>query len=145
MDLTQDYPRSPREKLDGIMLLPRAIDKARAQWEDKLGDYNYFGCGLNDQLFEALGVSADQFLEAGRKSRSDEDIVSWIRTEVRPDPRRIQEMNELLVEAPTSKNERDSLRDAADEIDPGNESVKTWIDLIDLEEGRLPKESATAT
>ncbi len=43
MDLTKDYPRSPREQLDGIMILPRAIDKARAQLEGKLGEYLYFG------------------------------------------------------------------------------------------------------
>jgi len=36
-------------------------------------------------------------------------------------------------------------RDELDRIDPGNDHIKTWPDLIDLEEGRLPKESATAT
>lgn len=145
MDLTPDYPRSPRETLDGMMLLPRAIDKARAQLEDKLGDYVYYGCNLNAQLVKALGVTEDQFLNAVRAARDDEGVVSWIRDDVAPSPERIEEMNAHLLEPPNSKAEQENLEDTVDEIDPGNERVKTWIDLIDLEEGRLPKESATAT
>ena len=39
MDLTRDVPRSPYEKLGGIVFLPRSIDKGRAELAGTLGDY----------------------------------------------------------------------------------------------------------
>src|ERR1700677_1754597 len=39
MDLSVEYPRSPRERLAGLDLLARTIDLARAQLAGTLGDY----------------------------------------------------------------------------------------------------------
>ena len=39
MDLTRDVPRSPYASLGGIVFLPRAIDKARADAAGTLGEY----------------------------------------------------------------------------------------------------------
>ena len=69
IDLTTGFPRSPREALGGIMILPRAIDKARAQLDGKLGDYKFFDCGINRVLFDMLHVSDRQFLDAVEKNR----------------------------------------------------------------------------
>jgi hypothetical protein len=146
MDLTKDYPRSPREQLDGIMILPRAIDKARAQLEGKLGEYIYFGCHLNRMLFSTLGVTEDEFLQTVRSSPDDEGVLEWIQEFVRPERDKIEAMNRrLLNDGPQKPEEQKYFKDELDRIDPGNDRIKTWPDLIDLEEGRLPKESATAT
>lgn len=146
MDLTKDYPRSPRERLDGIAILPRAIDKARAQLEGKLGEYVYFNCPINRRLFRTLGVTDEEFLEAVRTSKTDEGMTEWVREFVQPERAKIEQMNEeLLADAPKTEEERKHFQEQLDEIDPGNDSVKTWVDLIDLEEGRLTKEGATAT
>jgi hypothetical protein len=146
MDLTKDYPRSPREQLDGIMILPRAIDKARAQLEGKLGEYLYFGCHLNRMLFRTLGVTEDEFLQTVRSSPDDQGVLEWIREFVNPEPNSIEAMNQqLLHDGPQKPEEQKYFKDELDTIDPGNDKIKTWPDLIDLEEGRLPKESATAT
>lgn len=69
MDLRTTFPRSPREKLAGMEMLARAIDKAHADLEGTLGDYVYWQCPMNDILFEALGVDAARFLEAVRQAR----------------------------------------------------------------------------
>lgn len=146
MDLTKDYPRSPREELDGMMILPRAIDKARAQLEGKLGQYIYFGCPINRMLFNTLGVTEDEFLDAVRTAPDDAAVLEWIHELVRPERDKIEAMNQrLLHDDPRTKNEKKHFEDELDRVDPGNDSIKTWPDLIDLEEGRLPKESATAT
>ena len=146
MDLTKDYPRSPREQLDGMAILPRAIDKARAQHEGKLGDYVYFGCNINRMLFNTLGVTDEEFLDAVRTSGGDDAVVEWVREFVRPERHKIDAMNErLLKHAPQTPQEREAFEAELDAVDPGNQSVKTYADLIDLQEGRLPKESATAT
>jgi len=42
MDLTTTFPRGPRERIDGVDILARAIDKARAELDGKLGDYIFF-------------------------------------------------------------------------------------------------------
>ena len=80
-----------------MMLLPRAIDKARAQLAGTLGDYEYCGCSVNAQLFETLGITEDDFLEAVRTAPSDEDVATWIHERVRPSPARIAEMNDRVT------------------------------------------------
>lgn len=145
MDLTKEYPRSPRDELDGLTLLPRAIDKARAQLENKLGEYKYFGCRLNTRLFNTLGVTDEEFLDAVRRSPGDEDVLEWIREYVRPERDKVEKMNQWVLHNEPAENEREEFCDELERVDPGNDSVNTWTDLIDLEEGRLKKESSTAT
>ena len=96
-DLTKQAPRSPREQLDGMMLLPRAIDKARAHLAGTLGDYVYCDCKLNHMLFETIGTTEDDFLEAVRTSPADEDVATWIHERVRPDPAKVAEMNDRVT------------------------------------------------
>ena len=145
MDLSKEYPRSPREQLDGVMLLPRAIDKARAQLEGKLGSYAYYGCRFNRRLFNTLGVTEDEFLDAVRSSGDDEGVREWIRDYVRPERDKISRMNEWAQHNEPTDAEREEFCDELEKIDPGNDSIATWTDLVDLEEGRLKKESSTAT
>jgi hypothetical protein len=145
MDLTRDYPRGPREQLDGMMILPRAIDKARAQLDGKLGKYKYYGCRFNLHLFNTFGVTEDEFLDAVRTAQSDEEVLEWIREYVRPERDKVEKMNRWVLSNEPTEKERQEFCDELEEIDPGNDSVKTWTELIDLEEGRLKKESSTAT
>jgi uncharacterized protein DUF5069 len=145
MDLTRDYPRSPREQLDGIMLLPRAIDKARAQLEGKLGEYIYYNCRLNLRLFNTLGVTEDEFLDAVRRSPSDDALLEWIQDYVRPERDKVEKMNQWVLHNEPKPEEREEFCSELERVDPGNDSVNTWTELIDLEEGRLKKESSTAT
>ncbi len=145
MDLTREYPRGPRERLDGMMLLPRAIDKARAELEGKLGQYIYYGCRLNLRLFNTLGVTEDEFLDAVRRSPDDDAVLQWIREYVRPERDKVAKMNDWVLHNEPKADERERFCDELEKIDPGNDYVNTWTELIDLEEGRLKKESSTAT
>ena len=72
MDLTRDVPRSPYEKLGGIVFLPRSIDKGRAELAGTLGEY-VARTGRSARLFEFLGVTAEDFIEALRDRPTDED------------------------------------------------------------------------
>lgn len=145
MDLTRDYPRGPREQLDGMMLLPRAIDKARAQLEGKLGQYIYYGCRFNLRLFNTLGVTEDEFLDAVRTAPDDDAVLQWISEYVRPERDKIAKMHEWVLHNEPTSEEREEFCDELEKIDPGNDYVNTWTELVDLEEGRLKKESSTAT
>ena len=145
MDLTKDYPRSPCEELDGLKILPRAIDKARAQLAGTLGEYVYYGCRFNLKLFNTLGVTEDEFLQAVRSAPDDESVVEWIREFVRPERVAVERMNAWVEHNEPLLEERETFCDELEKIDPGNDAVNTWTELIDLEEGRLEKESSTAT
>lgn len=145
MDLTREYPRSPRDQLNGMMLLPRAIDKARAQLEGKLGEYKYYDCSFNLRLFNTLGVTEDEFLDAVRRSPDDGAVVEWIREYVRPERDKIEKMHQWVLHNEPKDSEREEFCSELERIDPGNDSVNTWTELLDLEEGRLKKESSTAT
>jgi Domain of unknown function (DUF5069) len=145
MDLTKEFPRSPREQLDGIMVLPRAIDKARAQLQGTLGEYEYFGCAFNRRLFNTLGVTDDEFLDTVRGAPDDDGVMEWIREYVRPERDKVDKLNQWVLHNEPAEQEMQHFCDELERIDPGNDYVKTWTDLIDLEEGRLNKESSTAT
>lgn len=145
MDLTTQFPRSPRDELDGMKMLPRAIDKARAQLEGKLGEYVYYGCPFNRRLFNTLGVTEDEFLDAVRAAPNDDSVVEWVREYVRPERDKVAKLNDWVLHNEPGANDREEFCDELEKVDPGNDSVNTWTDLIDLEEGRLKKESSTAT
>lgn len=145
MDLSKEYPRSPREQLDGMMLLPRAIDKARAQLEGTLGEYTYYGCRFNRRLFDTLGVTDDEFLDAVRAAPDDAAVLEWVADYVRPERGKVTEMNDWVLHNEPAPDEQEAFCDELERVDPGNDSVKTWTDLVDLQEGRLEKESSTAT
>ena len=68
MDLTRDVPRSPYDSLGGIVFLPRAIDKARADAAGALGEY-MSRRGFSVDLFEFLGIDVDGFHAAVARAR----------------------------------------------------------------------------
>lgn len=142
MDLTKQPPRSAHEQLGGMSILPRAIDKARAQSAGTLGEYIYYGCGITRMLLNTLGVTDDEFLEAVRQSQSDADVVEWIEEFVRPERYEVEEMNHTLETLEPTPEQREYFQAKLQAADPGNTTVKTWADLLDLEEGRLPKQHA---
>jgi len=78
LDLTKTAPRDPRQELDGLAFLPRAIDKLRANLPGgNPGVYNFKG--FSQMLAEAGGVTEDQLLDAVASAASDEDVAAWLR------------------------------------------------------------------
>ena len=141
MDLTRDFPRSPKETMAGIVMLARTIDKARAKHIGKLGEYKY-DCPLDKELFVFLGADADEFAKKASEL-DDRQLVQWIeeRFLTTKSPTDIEKFNsEFLADAPAPGSESEkrfmSLRDR---IDASRTDVTTWPGLLDLEEGRSPR------
>jgi hypothetical protein len=128
-----------------MTILARAIDKARAQLAGTLGEYIYYGCRFNLRLFNTLGVTEDEFLEAVRTSPDDGAVLEWVRDFVQPEAAKIEQMNAWVESNEPSAQEREEFTRELESVDPGNGSARTWTDLVDLEEGRAKKESSTAT
>lgn len=137
MDLTQTYPRSPRETLAGLVHIPRMIDKARAKANAALGEYIY-PCPLDKIILDFLGVTAEEF--AG-KAEEKEDIPfsRWIEECCSGrNPAEIQSINrQILDRKPETEAQRKTFSENVNRIDPSRTDIRAWVNLIDLEEGRL--------
>ncbi|HLN47288.1 MAG TPA: DUF5069 domain-containing protein [Magnetospirillaceae bacterium] len=139
MDLTTSYPRSPKEKMRGIVSLARTIDKARAYNEGKLGEYDY-DCPHDRPLFEFLGTDGEEFARKVRELDSDERIGQWVSSHGLADktPAQIAQFNEQRAQWHPEPGEHsyDYFVKLRDQIAPGRDDVVTWFDLLDLDERR---------
>ena len=68
IDLRTNEPRSAHEKLGGVKLLARVIDKGRAALGGTLGPYRFYDCPLDRVFFETIDVSRNEFLEVLRRA-----------------------------------------------------------------------------
>ena len=137
MNLTQESPRGPREKMAGLVHLPRMIDKARAAQQNTLGEYIY-PCPLDKIMLEFLGVDSDTFQEKACKG-SEESLSAWVRSlcQNRSLGDKDAINNKILKSRPDSPEKLKTFHNILKGLDLSKTDVTTWVDLIDLEEGRL--------
>lgn len=84
LDLTAAPPRPPHEMLDGLLFLPRTIDKARALLPGgKSGDYKLGG--FSATMLEMLGVAEDDFVRAVGDAQDDAEVATWLRAHAKTD------------------------------------------------------------
>ncbi|HEY4439117.1 MAG TPA: DUF5069 domain-containing protein, partial [Candidatus Elarobacter sp.] len=92
-DLREHPPRGPRVMLGGLYFLARTIDKTRAKLQGTLGQYKV-GPGISMYLFEWLGLTEEQFTEAVRGAKDDDEVVAWLQAHT--DPNGYPSINERL-------------------------------------------------
>ncbi len=141
MDLTREVPRSPYDKLGGIVFLPRSIDKGRADLAGTLGEY-VARTGRSERLFEFLGVSPDEFIDALSDRPTDEDVWSWIAERTTPrTPEEIEEFNRWMWAAqPEDEDDRWTWAEFREFLADCGQAHRTDItrhfDRLDLDENR---------
>ena len=138
MDLTRDMPRSPYASLGGIVFLPRAIDKARAEAAGTLGEY-VSRRGFSTELLDFLGLDADGFHDAVRANDTDAEVLTWVEanmTERSPDE--IASWNAMMMTLTPATPEREAwYREFLEDIGQGHRTDLTrQFDRLDLDEGR---------
>jgi hypothetical protein len=83
IDLTIQPPRSPYQKMEGLYMMPRTIDKLRAKLPGgKIGAYSIttaFGPGLSLLLLDDIGVTEKSLLEIVQKVSVEHEIADWLR------------------------------------------------------------------
>src|SRR3954452_21315700 len=78
LDLTKAPPRSPREELGGLCMLPRMIDIARAKLPGgEIGQY-HIGPGMSGVVLRHLGIDAEQFVQLVADAETEEAVVSQL-------------------------------------------------------------------
>jgi hypothetical protein len=75
IDLTKQPPWSPRLTLNGLVGLPRLIEKARAAKFGQLGSYKFGSdSSLDKEILEFVGLPAEKFLSLVERIKSEQ---SW--------------------------------------------------------------------
>ena len=138
MDLSKVFPRSPKQKMAGLVHLGRMIDKGRAYKEKKLADYIY-PCPLDKIILNFLCVEADTFANI-TVEKKDEEISNWVKELIKSKtPNDLVLINKIILEKkPDSEDRLKYYNKTRDKIDPSRSELTTWVDLMDLEEGRFP-------
>ena len=131
------FPRSPRIKFAGLVHLARMLDKARAYEKNTLGEYIY-PCPMDDAVLEFLQTDHESLAQMASE-RTDPEIESWIKELCRSrSPEEFETMNlQMLSRCPESGEKLEYFIEQRNKIDPNRSDVTTWVDLIDLDEGRL--------
>ena len=137
MDLSREFPRSPKQKIAGLVQLGRMIDKGRAYKEKKLADYIY-PCPLDKIILNFLRIDSDKFAKMV-VDKNDDEISIWAKDLTKSkSSREISFVNkQILDRKPDSQDRLQYFNEIRDKIDPSRTDIITWVDLLDLEEGRI--------
>ena len=138
MDLTKSVPRSPKDKMLGLVSLKRAIDKAKAHNEGHLGEYDY-DCPHDKPLFEFLGTNGEEFARKVEELDSDERIGDWVKQLLKnKTPQEIERFNEARFQwhPEPGSHSYEFFMNARKQLAPDRDDVVTWFDLLDLDEKR---------
>ena len=93
LNLARTPARSPREKLGGLLMLARTIDKMRAELPGgDLGQYQIKG--FSTRLLEGLDITPDALREIVAQAEDDDAIVAWVHAH--SDAARYEAINEGL-------------------------------------------------
>ena len=76
-DLTKRPPRSPRIRLGGYVLLPRMLDKGRAEIAGQSGDYHY-NCPLDQHFVNFVGIDPAALRKELAAGKGDGEILNWV-------------------------------------------------------------------
>ncbi|MEP6670222.1 MAG: DUF5069 domain-containing protein [Chthoniobacter sp.] len=134
-DLTQRPPRSIRTRLGGYALLPRMLDKGRAEIAGKSGDY-HFNCPVDQRILGYLGIEAEALKAELAAGKGDGEILGWIRSH------QANKHTDVEIEAWSDAAEKrapdaesleffNDLRKAAA---PQRSDISTWADLLDVDD-----------
>ena len=126
----------------GLVHLSRMIDKGRAFKEKKLADYIY-PCPLDKIILNFLRIEADKFANMAIEKK-DEEICDWAKVLIKSkSPKELDLINEqILQRKPDSEDRLNYFNEIRNKIDPSRSDITTWVELLDLEEGRLSSKNS---
>lgn len=136
-DLTKRPPRSPRLRLGGYVLLPRMLDKGRAEIAGKIGEYKY-NCPLDQRFLEFVGVDPAALRVQLAAGKGDGEILAWINETAKHKrtPWEIEQWSDHMQRrGPDSDAEtRQHFGEMVGKLTQTREDIKTWADLLDLDD-----------
>ncbi|SDT85791.1 protein of unknown function [Verrucomicrobium sp. GAS474] len=135
-DLSQRPPRSPRVRLGGFPILPRALDKGRAKAAGKAGEYHY-NCPLDQSFFDFVQVDGGAVLKEIKKGKGDWEILEWILANAKrkPTPWEIDQWASF-VETRTfdTVQSKERILNETKRLNANRSDLLTRFDLLDLDD-----------
>jgi len=135
-DLTQRPPRSPRVRLGGYAILPRTLDKGRADIIGKIGEYHY-DCPLDQRFLTFAGIDAAKLKKLLAQDKSDGEILQWIEANAKHKhtPEEIAVWSQAQDHrVPSDLESRQYFNQLQEKVAPHREDVATWFDLLDIDD-----------
>ncbi len=134
-DLTLRPPRSTRTRLGGYVLLPRMLDKGRAELAGKNGEYHY-NCPLDERILEFLGIDAEPLLAELAKGKGDGEILAWIVAHQRNKhtAAEIEAWSDEQSKRGPDADSQEFFQGLLAAAAPHRTEIKTWADLLDLDD-----------
>ena len=135
-DLTLRPPRSPRQRLGGYAILPRALDKGRATIAGKQGEY-HFNCPLDQRFLEFGGIDAEQLKAQLATGKGDGEILNWINAHSRTKPKPWEIVSWSAYQdarGPDDLESREFFDSSLAKLSKTREDILTWFDLLDLDD-----------
>ena len=137
MNLTQRPPRSPRVRLGGYVLLPRMLDKCRAELAGTSGEYHY-NCPLDQRFFRFTGIDAEQLKAEVARGLGDAEILAWVEANapVKHSDYEIAQWSAYREAAVPADNEsRTYVSDGiASAGGAAREDIGTWFEFLDFDD-----------
>ena len=136
-DLTKRPPRSPRCRLGGYAILPRMLDKGRAEIASTNGEFHY-NCPLDQHIINFLGFDPEALHEQLAAGKGDGEILEWINSNAKHkrSPWEIEQWSDFQQRrGPDSDAETLSFfGELLSKFSKTREDIKTWADLLDLDD-----------
>ena len=136
-DLTKRPPRSPRLRLGGFALLPRMLDKGRAEIAGLNGEYR-FNCPLDERFVDFVGIDPEALRAQLAAGKGDGEILAWVNQTARHKrtPWEIEQWSDYMQRrGPESDAEtRQHFGEMLRELSETRADITTWADLLDLED-----------
>ena len=135
-DLTLHPPRSPRVRLGGYAILPRMLDKGRAELAGKNGEYHY-ACPNDQQFLQFAGIDPNALKQEIAAGKGDGDLLKWIQEHAKHQ-RTGAEIeawsNWQDRRAPDNPDGRAYFNNLHTQVAPGREDIASWADMLDADD-----------
>jgi hypothetical protein len=138
LDLTGKPPRPCREKMLGMMFLPRTIDKLRAELPGgNIGDYVNHDRGFSAYVVKRLGLDMEEFRTAVASAGSDAEVEAWLQARI--DPSTVEPLNAKLESFSSDRMppEDQALLRARHPVLESRPDLRNILDILDAEDRRL--------
>lgn len=139
LDLTATPPRSPRAMYLGCMMLPRTVDKMRAEQPGgAAGSYFVLApASLSGYVLHKLGIDVAEMRAAVAGAASEDDVVAWLRARVDPalGPVINAKLEAMRIDGFTPEV-RAQVRQIYPKV-PEREDIVTILDLLEADDAVL--------
>lgn len=134
-DLNQRPPRSAKARLGGYALLPRMLDKCRAELNGTASSFHY-ACPNDQRILKFMGIEADALKVEVAKGAGDGDVLAWIQANQsnKLSPAEIEAWSDANDKRKPDVGDREFFDKYLAECGPNRTDIVFWSDLLDLDD-----------